>query len=125
MALLVLAAPMLFLMALVRLTSQGPALYWSERVGFGNIFNMPKLRTMAVHTPVLPTHELQDAETYITTLGKILRRSSLDELPQLYSVLVGHMSIVGPRPMIPQYAELVRRRQEAGVSAWHYRMGTG
>ena len=105
MALLVLAAPMLFLMALVRLTSQGPALYWSERVGRnGNIFNMPKLRTMA-----------KDAETYITTLGKILRRSSLDELPQLYSVLVGHMSIVGPRPMIPQYAELVRRRQQAGV----------
>ena len=116
MALLVLAAPMLFLMALVRLTSQGPALYWSERVGRnGNIFNMPKLRTMAVHTPVLPTHELRDAETYITTLGKILRRSSLDELPQLFSVLVGHMSIVGPRPMIPQYAELVRRRQQAGV----------
>ena len=116
MALLVLAAPMLFLMALVSFTSQGSALYWSERVGRnGNIFSMPKLRTMAVHTPVLPTHELQDAETYITTLGKILRRSSLDELPQLYSVLVGHMSIVGPRPMIPQYAELVRRRQDAGV----------
>ena len=116
MALLILATPMLFLMVLVRLTSQGPALYWSERVGCnGNIFNMPKLRTMAVHTPVLPTHELQDPETYITTLGKILRRSSLDELPQLYSVLVGHMSIVGPRPMIPQYAELVRRRQQAGV----------
>ena len=116
MALLVLAAPMLFLMALVKLTSKGPALYWSERVGRkGNIFNMPKLRTMTVHTPVLPTHELQNAEPYITSLGKVLRRSSLDELPQLYSVLVGHMSIVGPRPMIPQYAELIRRRHEAGV----------
>ena len=105
---------MLFLMVLVRLTSQGPALYWSERVGRnGNVFNMPKLRTMAIHTPVLPTHEFQNAETYITTLGKVLRRSSLDELPQLYSVLVGHMSIVGPRPMISQYAELIvegRRR---------------
>ena len=116
MALLVLAAPLMFLMVLVRLTSRGPALYWSERIGRnGKTFNMPKLRTMAVHTPVLPTHELQNAETYITILGKVLRRSSLDELPQLYSVLVGHMSIVGPRPMIPQYVELVRRRQEAGV----------
>ena len=85
MALLVLAAPILFLMALVRLTSQGPALYWSDRVGHnGNIFNMPKLRTMAVHTPVLPTHELQDAECYITTLGKILRYVLVDiEVPML------------------------------------------
>ena len=116
LALLILAAPLLLLMALVRFTSPGPALYWSERVGRnGNIFKMPKLRTMEVHAPVLPTHELQNAETYITNLGKILRRSSLDELPQLYSVLIGHMSIVGPRPMIPQYTELVRRRQEAGV----------
>ena len=116
LALLILAAPLLILMALVKFTSQGPALYWSERVGRNsNVFNMPKLRTMSVHTPVLPTHELQNAETYITSFGKVLRRSSLDELPQLYSVLVGHMSIVGPRPMIPQYVELVLRRQEAGV----------
>ena len=116
LALLIVAAPLLFLMALVKLTSQGPARYWSERVGrTSNVFNMPKLRTMAIHTPVLPTHELQHAETYITTIGKILRRSSLDELPQLYSVLIGHMSIVGPRPMIPQYDELVLRRQQAGV----------
>ena len=116
MALLVLAAPMLFLMALVRLTSQGPALYWSERVGRnGNIFSMPKLRTMEVHAPVLPTHEMQNADNYITKFGKVLRRSSVDELPQLYSVLIGNMSIVGPRPMIPQYVELIRRRQEAGV----------
>ena len=116
MALLVIAFPLLLIMVLIRLTSQGPALYWSERVGRnGNIFNMPKLRTMAVHTPTLPTHELQNAETYITKLGKLLRRSSIDELPQLYSVLIGHMSIVGPRPMIPQYIDLVRRRQKAGV----------
>ena len=115
-ALIVLAAPLLILMALVRLTSIGPALYWSERVGRdGNLFKMPKLRTMAIHTPVFPTHELQNAETYITKLGNVLRRTSLDELPQLYSVLIGHMSIVGPRPMIPQYREIVRLRQEAGV----------
>ena len=115
-SLLILAAPMLFLMALVRLTSQGPSLYWSERVGRnGKIFYMPKLRTMGIHAPVLPTHELQDADAYITSLGKFLRRSSLDELPQLYSVLIGHMSVVGPRPMIPQYQELLLRRQEVGV----------
>ena len=116
MALLVLAAPMLFLMAVVKLTSKGPALYWSERVGHkGNIFNMPKLRTMTVHAPVLPTHELQNAEVYITKVGKFLRRSSLDELPQLYSVFVGQMSMVGPRPMIPQYEDLILRRESAGV----------
>ena len=115
-ALLFFAGPLLILMALVKLTSKGPALYWSKRVGRnGDIFSMPKLRTMAIHAPILPTHEIQNAEAYITKFGKVLRRSSLDELPQLYTVLLGHMSIVGPRPMIPQYTELVRRRQEAGV----------
>lgn len=115
-ALAVVAIPLIVLMGLVRMTSSGPALYWSERVGrHGKVFSMPKLRTMAVHTPVLPTHELQNADAYITDFGRVLRRSSLDELPQLYSVLVGHMSIVGPRPMIPQYQELVLRRQQAGV----------
>lgn len=116
LALTVLAIPLLVLMGLVKTTSSGPALYLSERVGRnGKMFSMPKLRTMAVHTPVLPTHELQNADTYVTGFGKFLRRSSLDELPQLYSVLVGHMSIVGPRPMIPQYQEMVLRRQQAGV----------
>lgn len=114
--LLVLSIPMLILMGLVRLTSPGPALYWSDRVGRdGLIFSMPKLRSMAINAPVLPTHELRDADIYITSVGRFLRRSSLDELPQLYSVLIGHMSIVGPRPMIPQYKELVARRQKAGV----------
>lgn len=108
--------PLLFLMAIIRLTSNGPALYWSARVGrHGKLFLMPKLRTMVVHSPVLPTHELNNAAEYITDFGKILRRSSLDELPQFYSVLIGHMSIVGPRPMIPQYEELVSRRHLAGI----------
>ena len=108
--------PLLFLMAIIRLTSSGPALYWSARVGqHGKIFLMPKLRTMLEHTPLLPTHELDNSADYITSFGRFLRRSSLDELPQFYSVLIGHMSIVGPRPMIPQYEELVRRRKRAGV----------
>ena len=115
-ALSLLALPLLVVMGLVRLSSPGPALYWSERIGrHGQTFDMPKLRTMAVHAPLLPTHEMQHPEEYITSIGKFLRRTSLDEVPQLYSVLIGHMSVVGPRPMIPQYKELVFRRQEAGV----------
>lgn len=115
-ALILLAIPLLAMMSLVRLNSPGPSLYWSKRVGRnGQIFEMPKLRTMAVHTPVMPTHEMQNAESYVTSVGKFLRRSSLDETPQLYSVLIGHMSIVGPRPMIPEYKELIFCRQEAGV----------
>ena len=103
-------------MILVKINSDGPALYWSERVGLcGKKFLMPKIRTMNVNTPELPTHKFEQPEEYITTLGKFLRRTSLDELPQLYSVLIGDMSLVGPRPMIPQYQELVAARQKAGV----------
>ena len=115
-ALWVFAVPLIILMALVRLTSPGPSLYWSARVGKdGKTFRMPKLRTMAIDTPVLPTHEFDNPEAYITGFGRFLRKSSLDEIPQLYSVLVGDMSVVGPRPMILQYREIVQRRQEAGV----------
>ena len=111
-----LGVPLCLLMILVKINSDGPALYWSERVGLcGKKFLMPKIRTMNVNTPELPTHKFEQPEEYITTLGKFLRRTSLDELPQLYSVLIGDMSLVGPRPMIPQYQELVAARQKAGV----------
>lgn len=116
LGLLILALPLLLLMLIVRLTSPGPALYWSDRVGrHGVIFSMPKLRTMNLGTPELPTHELPNAEAHITRLGRFLRRSSIDELPQLYSVLKGDMSIVGPRPMIPAYKDILAQRREAGV----------
>lgn len=116
LALLILAIPMLVVMGLIRITSPGPSLYWSARIGKGGTtFQMPKLRTMALDTPELPTHEFENPEAYITGLGRFLRKSSIDEIPQLYSVLAGDMSIVGPRPMIPQYEEIVRRRQKAGV----------
>lgn len=115
-ALLISVVPLIVMMALVRLTSPGPSLYWSARVGRDSkTFQMPKLRTMAVDTPVLPTHKFKNPDAYITGFGRFLRKSSLDEIPQLYSVLIGDMSIVGPRPMIPQYREIVRRRQESGV----------
>ena len=117
-ALLVFATPVLILMALIRITTPGPSLYWSARVGKdGKTFQMPKLRTMAVSTPEMPTHELENPEAYITSIGRFLRKSSIDEIPQFYSVLAGDMSVVGPRPMIPQYAEMVQRRQKAGVDA--------
>ena len=115
-ALLIFAVPVFVVMGLIKITSSGPSLYWSARIGKGGTtFQMPKLRTMAVNTPELPTHEFENPEAYITGLGRFLRKSSIDEIPQLYSVLTGDMSIVGPRPMIPQYEEILQCRQEAGV----------
>lgn len=95
-AALVLALPVLVVALLVRLTSLGPAFYWSDRVGKGNrIFRMPKFRSMRVGTPAVATHLLQDPKVYLTPIGSFLRKSSLDELPQLWSILVGDMSFVG------------------------------
>ena len=101
---------------LVKLTSRGPALYWSDRVGRNNtVFRMPKFRSMKTGTPALATHMLSDASTYLTPIGPFLRKSSLDELPQLLSILVGDMSFVGPRPALYNQNDLIEMRTQAGV----------
>ena len=101
---------------LVRLTSRGPALYWSDRVGVGNeIFKMPKFRMMRIDTPAVATHLFKDPDAYLTPIGPFLRKSSLDELPQLWSVLKGDMSFVGPRPALFNQEDLVALRTEKGV----------
>jgi O-antigen biosynthesis protein WbqP len=108
----------LLVAALVKATSPGPALYWSDRVGVrGRIFRMPKFRTMRTDTPVVATHLLQNPGQWITPVGGFLRSSSLDELPQLLSVLLGDMSLVGPRPALYNQADLVAARKACGVDA--------
>jgi len=109
--------PVLLALALaVRLSSPGPAIHWSRRVGRGNrLFAMPKFRSMRTDTPDVATHLLEDPARWVTPLGRFLRRSSLDELPQLWSVLVGDMSLVGPRPALFNQDDLVALRTEAGV----------
>ena len=103
---------------LVKFTSAGPIIYWSDRVGRHNrIFKMPKFRTMLVGTPAVATHLLQNPDTYLTPVGGLLRRSSLDELPQLWSILVGDMSFVGPRPALFNQDDLIALRTQAGVDA--------
>ncbi|MDR7116237.1 sugar transferase [Caulobacter sp. BE254] len=117
-ALLLLAIPLLVVAAVVRLTSPGPALHWSKRVGRDNVlFAMPKFRTMRIDTPQVATHLLEDADRWLTPPGAFLRRTSLDELPQLWSVLVGDMSLVGPRPALFNQDDLVALRTAAGVEA--------
>lgn len=112
----ILALPTLLIAILVKLTSQGPALYWSDRVGKGNvIFKMPKFRSMRVGTPAVATHLLQDPDAYLTPIGSFLRKSSLDELPQLWSILKGDMSFVGPRPALFNQDDLIVLRTKYGV----------
>jgi O-antigen biosynthesis protein WbqP len=107
---------MLLVAAAVRLTSPGPVLYWSERVGKGNRnFSMPKFRSMRLGTPPLATHMLLDAKSHLTPIGSFLRRSSLDELPQLWSILRGDMSFVGPRPALFNQDDLIALRTSYGV----------
>jgi O-antigen biosynthesis protein WbqP len=116
LAALVLLVPVLLVAIAVCLTSQGPALYWSDRVGRNNvIFKMPKFRSMRVGTPAVATHLLADARSHLTPIGSFLRKSSLDELPQLWSILVGHMSFVGPRPALFNQQDLIDLRTAQGV----------
>ena len=116
LAAVVLALPIAVIALEVRLTSPGPALYWSDRVGRQNrIFKMPKFRTMRVDTPVVATHQMSDPETYLTPVGGFLRRSSLDEIPQIWSIFVGDMSFVGPRPGLFNQNDLIALRTKCGV----------
>jgi O-antigen biosynthesis protein WbqP len=111
-----LLVPMLLIAALVRLTSPGPALYWSDRVGRNNdIFRMPKFRSMRTDTPAVATHLLGDPDAYVTSVGHFLRKSSLDELPQLWNIITGDMSIVGPRPALFNQQDLIELRTRNGV----------
>jgi len=113
---LVLVIPVLLVAMAVRLTSQGPALYWSDRVGRNNmIFKMPKFRSMQVGTPAVATHLLGKPQAHLTPMGSFLRKSSLDELPQLWSILRGEMSFVGPRPALFNQHDLIGLRTQAGV----------
>ena len=113
---IVLALPILVVAIIVRLTSSGPTLYWSNRVGVRNIiFRMHKFRTMQVGTPAVATHLLSDSGKYLTPVGSFLRKSSLDELPQLWSILIGDMSFVGPRPALFNQDDLIALRTQYGV----------
>lgn len=115
-ALAVLFVPILALALAVRLTSPGPILYWSDRVGINNrIFRMPKFRSMRMDTPAVATHLLSDPGAYLTPVGSLLRKSSLDELPQLWSILKGDMSFVGPRPALFNQDDLIALRTRYGV----------
>lgn len=111
-----LSVPMVLIAILVKMTSKGPVLYWSDRVGRHNhIFKMPKFRTMRIDTPALATHLLADPDRFLTPVGNFLRKSSFDEFPQLFSILKGDMSIVGPRPALFNQQDLVELRTQKGV----------
>ncbi len=115
-ALLFLVVPILLVALLVRITSVGPVIYWSDRVGRNNkIFKMPKFRTMRVDTPAVATHLLDNPNQFLTPVGSFLRKSSLDELPQLWSILHGDMSFVGPRPALFNQDDLITLRTAYGV----------
>ncbi len=115
-AAIVLLVPIAVIAVLVRLTSPGPALYWSDRVGRRNkIFKMPKFRSMSVGTPAVATHLLADPKSVLTPIGSFIRKSSLDELPQLWSILIGDMSFVGPRPALFNQHDLIELRTQKNV----------
>ncbi len=124
--LFLLIIPLGIIALMIKMTSNGPALYWSRRVGrYNKIFLMPKLRSMQLRTPQVATHLLKDTDFYITPVGRFIRRTSIDELPQFFSVLKGDMSLVGPRPAIFNQDDLVKLRTEKkidqlrpGITGW-------
>jgi O-antigen biosynthesis protein WbqP len=112
-----LSAPMILIALIVKVSSYGPVLYWSNRVGINNtIFKMPKYRTMRINAPQVATHLMKDPDQYLTAAGPFLRKFSLDELPQLWSILKGDMSFVGPRPALFNQDDLIKLRTEKGIS---------
>jgi O-antigen biosynthesis protein WbqP len=116
LAAVLLLLPILLVAIAVRLTSEGPTLYWSERIGRNNkVFRMPKFRSMRINTPTVATHLLTHPEQYLTPIGRLLRKSSVDELPQLWSIVKGDMSFVGPRPALFNQHDLVALRTLSGV----------
>lgn len=113
---IVLLVPIGFVALMVRLTSKGPIIFWSDRVGcHDKLFRMPKFRTMRIDAPVVATHLMPDTDKFLTPVGSFLRRSSLDELPQLWSIILGDMSFVGPRPALYNQHDLIKLRNEKGV----------
>lgn len=108
--------PFVIISIMVKITSPGPILYWSDRMGKGNsIFRMPKFRSMLIGTPTVATHMLENPQLYYTRIGRILRNSSLDEIPQIWCILKGEMSFVGPRPALYNQTDLIELRSAAGV----------
>lgn len=106
----------LMVILVIKITSRGPVLYWSDRIGKNNIiFKMPKFRTMRFGTPAIPTHLMIDASQYLTPIGSFLRKTSLDEIPQLWSIIKGDMSFVGPRPALFNQDDLIALRTQLGV----------
>lgn len=115
--LVVFLIPIIALACLIKVTSPGPAIFWSERVGRNNvIFKMPKFRTMRINAPLVATHLMVNASDFLTPVGVFLRRTSLDELPQLWSILIGDMSFVGPRPALYNQDDLIALRTKHGVN---------
>lgn len=116
LGILILSIPYICIALLIKITSPGPVIHWSKRVGKNNIiFLMPKFRTMKINTPQVATHLLGNGESYLTPIGSILRKSSLDEIPQLWSVLIGEMNLVGPRPALFNQDDLIELRVKSGV----------
>lgn len=117
-AALVLFIPIIFLCLVIKATSKGPIIYWSDRVGrFNKIFSMPKFRSMKINTPAVATHLLENPAQWLTPVGSFLRKTSLDEVPQLFSIFTGDMSFVGPRPALFNQQDLIDMRTELGVDS--------